>query len=130
MPDLDPPLTITHTSTVQEPTACIVVVCAGGGCTQGADLVLDALRPVIRGRAHSVLVRSGCVGHDRSCREDSGGPLVRMLPCSSSQRPTGTSVLIGPVRTSADVQAVCRWLRTPDLAPVALPTRLRLRQAR
>lgn len=108
-----------------QPPGYTVAVCAAGACAKGADKLLDALRPLIRRRAHAVLVRAGCVAQGRTCLAGSGGPMMHIQPCTPTRGAIGPSVLLGPVRTSADVRAVCRWLQSTDLSPAALPVRLR-----
>jgi hypothetical protein len=101
------------------------VVCAGVRCEKGADDLLDALRPLVRQHRYCVLIRAGCVLGVPTCRARGGGPLVCVQPCWSDRRPVGAPVLLGPVRTGADVQAVCQWLRSADLDPGTVPERFR-----
>lgn len=107
-------------------TPFTVVLCRAPGCARGGDLLLDLLRGTVRECPHGVLVSTGCVHGPMVCgRADrTAGAMVAVQPCAQDRRPVGAAVHIGPIRTKADTQALCRWLRGGDLSAELLPTRL------
>lgn len=104
-----------------------VVTCVAPGCgladdaTVGSELV-TALREVVRASGHGVLVSSGCML--RGCARRPVAPVVVVQPCDDDRRPTSCALAVGPLRTSADVDACAAWLRAGDLDPRLLPPHL------
>lgn len=120
-------------------TGFTLALCRAGGCTGGArgrgpvDLVLAA---ATRRSEHGVLVVTGCLLGPLLCpatRAARTGPLpgaeptgraALIQPCHASRRPSGPSMLIGPIRGEEDAHELSRWLDAGELTPAALPTRL------
>ncbi|MGP4014783.1 hypothetical protein [Saccharopolyspora sp. 5N708] len=106
-----------------------VVLC--DNCEHGGDLpVLSNLREVIRRCPHGVLIRARCpLGrlwcHTRKTAGPSAGHVVLVQPCTSTRRPVGAVIPVGPVRSTEDLAALARWLESTPLSPAELPRRLR-----
>lgn len=102
-------------------------------CEESGELpLLDALRETIRRSPNGVLVRATCpLGrmwcHTRKISAPQAtGQVVLVQRCTSStRRPLGPVILVGPVETGEDVAALTRWLETTPLAVDELPQRLR-----
>ncbi|GAA3240041.1 hypothetical protein GCM10017691_41730 [Pseudonocardia petroleophila] len=108
--------------------SCVSARCgAGDPATVGAEVVAE-LRAVVRASTDGVLVGTGCV-LGAGCAARPVAPVVVVQPCDDQRRPTSCAVLVGPLRTSADVAALGAWLRAGDLDPRLLPVHL-LDQAR
>lgn len=90
-----------------------LVVCAS--CDSAAEEVRDALRRVVRGCRHGVMVSTGCLERVLHCRRRRG-VYAAVQPCGADRRPTGAVVRLGPLVTEADAEAVGAWLRAgmPD----------------
>lgn len=103
------------------------VTCVSPGCgladdaTVGSELVM-ALREVVRASHHGVLVSSGCLL--RACAARPVAPVVVVQPCDDDRRPSSCALAVGPLRTTADVEAFAAWLRAGDLDPRLLPSHL------
>lgn len=103
------------------------VTCVAPGCgladdaTVGSELV-GALREAVRASSHGVLVSSGCMM--RGCASRPVAPVVVVQSCDADRRPTACALAVGPLRTSADVEAFTAWLRAGDLDPRLLPPHL------
>lgn len=91
--------------------------------TVGPDVV-DALREAVRASSHGVLISAGCVLGSGVCAARPAAPLVVVQPCDEERRPTSCALVIGPLRTGADVQAFAGWLRAGDLDARLLPPHL------
>ena len=108
-----------------------VVVCQAAACEAGGDPgLLDALRETIRRCPHGVLVRSGCVLGQVTCRPrwlqphaDTSGTIVIVAPCGTDRAPRGLPVRVGPLRHPDDTRALCGWLERGDwcLASLGIP---------
>jgi hypothetical protein len=103
-------------------------VCQAGPCrARGLDL-LPRLATVVRTCPHGILLRTGCLLQAARCRpgaaHDSGGFLL-VQPCDRERRPRGTVIVVGPVLTAADAEAVARWLSDGNLDARQLHPRLR-----
>lgn len=101
--------------------------CLAPGCgaadegTVGPELVA-ALRETVRSSAHGVLVSAGCPFG--GCGPRAVAPVVVVQPCDDERRPTSCALAVGPLRTSADVDAFTGWLGSGDLDPRLLPPHL------
>lgn len=101
-----------------------VVACGVDGCPhvaaapEGCD---EELRAAIRETPHGILVRAGCL-HGCSTETRPAGASVLVQPCDVHRRPTGPTLVIGPLHEAADVTECCAWLRAG--APVPAPTHL------
>jgi hypothetical protein len=110
-------------------TGFTVVLCTTSACGAGdegtvAGKLIDALRGVVRASRYGVLVTTGCLFGEAACVMRARAPVVLVQACDPDRRPTGPALRIGPLRTSADVDALITWLRTGHLDPVGLPPRL------
>jgi hypothetical protein len=101
-----------------------VVLC--WGCAHTDDLLLNRLRETVRECPHGVLISAGCVHGPLVCgrAQRPAGAVVTAQDCTGDRRPVGAAVCVGPIRTEADVLALCRWLRGDDHSPELLPARL------
>jgi len=68
-----------------------------------------------------------CVG--AACRGRPAAPVAVVQPCDDDRRPTVHDVLVGPLRTSLDVDALGAWLRAGRLDPALLPVHLLARHS-
>jgi len=103
--------------------SCVAARCGvGDPATVGAEMV-DELRAVVRASAHGVLVSAGCV-LGAACTARPVAPVVLVQPCDDERRPTSCALVVGPLRTSADVAAFGAWLRAGDLDARLLPVHL------
>lgn len=104
--------------------SCVAPRCGtGDDATVGAE-VADALRDTVRASRRGVLVSTGCLLGPGVCSARPVAPVVVVQPCDDERRPTSTALLVGPLRTSADVASLGEWLRAGDLDPGRLPTHL------
>ncbi|GAA2363293.1 hypothetical protein GCM10009854_48750 [Saccharopolyspora halophila] len=99
-------------------------------CEPNDDLgVLDALSDSVSRSPHGVLVRSPCqLGklwcHTRKNSRRTTGQVILVQPCDTRRRPLGPVILVGPIRTSADLADVTRWLKSTPTSAHGLPDRL------
>ena len=104
--------------------SCVAPRCgAGNPATVGTDVVA-ALREAVRTSREGVLVSAGCFLGSGICAARAVAPVVVVQPCDEERRPTSCALVVGPLRTSADVQSLGGWLRTGDLDPRLLPPHL------
>ncbi|WP_346093453.1 hypothetical protein [Streptomyces olivaceiscleroticus] len=85
-------------------------------CRESADRqVVDRLRQAVRGCPHAVMVATTCLGRVLDC-EAARGLHATVQPCAVDRSATGPAVLLGPLATEADAEAVGAWLRAgmPD----------------
>lgn len=109
-----------------------VIACTGSGCcsTLGAT-ALDRLGAVVRTSRHAILVSAPCPFGSAACPAAGGyafgkGVTLIVQRCTvDPRRPIGSAVIVGPVRTDAEIDLVCRWMALGELDPRALPERLR-----
>ncbi|CAM5561235.1 hypothetical protein SALBM311S_01308 [Streptomyces alboniger] len=100
-----------------------LVVC--GACDAAlAGRLREALRRVVRGCPHAVMVSTGCLETVLHCRSGRG-LYAAVQPCAVDRRPTGAVVRLGPLATDADAEAVGEWLRAGMPDDGTLPERLR-----
>lgn len=99
-----------------------LVVCAS--CHAETGRLMDALRRVVRGCPHGVMVSTGCLGKVLHCRHDRGLHAA-VQPCTADRGPAGAVVRLGPLVTTADAEAVGAWLRAGMPDDGTLPGRLR-----
>lgn len=110
-------------------TGFTVIVC--DGCEGGELPLLAVLRDTIRRSPNAVLVRARCpLGrlwcHARKISAPAeSGHLVLVQRCTSTRRPLGPVIPVGPVETDEDLAALTRWLETTSLSTEDLPSRLR-----
>lgn len=105
------------------------VVCAAGRCGLGDDgtvaaPLVEAVRGAVAAGGHGVMVSTGCLFGPVTCRDRPAAPMLVVQPCDADRQPTAQAVLVGPLRTSADVDAVGTWLRAGRLDPAFLPAHL------
>ncbi|HEY2224535.1 hypothetical protein [Actinomycetospora sp.] len=96
-----------------------VVACGVHGCPHASaspDGSDDELRAAIRETPHGVLVRSGCL-QGCSTETSSAGATVLVQPCDVHRRPSGPTLVVGPLHEQADVAECCAWLRAGAPAP-------------
>lgn len=104
--------------------SCVAPRCGvGDPATVGSDVV-DALREAVRTSREGVLVSAGCFLGTGVCAARPAAPVVVVQPCDEERRPTSCALVVGPLRTSADVQSLAGWLRAGDLDPRLLPSHL------
>lgn len=104
--------------------SCVAPRCGvGDPATVGTDVV-EALREAVRTSREGVLVSAGCFLGSGVCTARAVAPVVVVQPCDEERRPTSCALLVGPLRTSADVQSLGGWLCTGDLDPRLLPSHL------
>lgn len=109
--------------------SCVAPRCGlGDDATVGAEVV-DALREVVRSSEQGVLVSSGCFLGAGVCAARPTAPVVVVQPCDDERRPVANALVIGPMRTSADVESFGGWLRAGLLDPRLLPAHLLARTA-
>lgn len=108
------------------------VACAGELCCAAlAATALDRLSAVVRTSPHAILVSGACPFGGGGCPVAGGlafGKAVTVVvqPCTAlERRPVGLATIVGPIRTEAEIDLVCRWLALGELDPCALPERLR-----
>lgn len=108
------------------------VACTGASCCSvlGAT-ALNRLGAVVRTSPHAVLVSATCPFGSTACSAGGGaafggGVTVVVQRCTARERrPVGPAAIVGPMRTEAEIDLVCRWLALGELDPRALPERLR-----
>lgn len=105
------------------------VLCTARGCGTGdagtvARPLVEALRSVVAGSEHGVLVSAGCLLGAAACARRPTAPVVVVQPCDADRRPVGGALGIGPLRTVADVATLGAWLRAGRLDPGLLPAHL------
>ncbi|MEU8695774.1 hypothetical protein [Streptomyces sp. NPDC048665] len=99
-----------------------LVVC--GSCDEVTGQVMDGLRRTVRDCPYGVMVSTGCLGKVLHCRRDRGVHAA-VQPCTADRRPAAAVVLLGPLATQADAEAVGAWLRAGMPEDGSLPDRLR-----
>ncbi|MBW0118574.1 hypothetical protein [Pseudonocardia abyssalis] len=103
--------------------SCVAARCGiGDPATVGAEVV-EELGAVVRAGTNGVLVSTGCF-LGAGCAARPVAPVVVVQPCDDGRSPTSCALLIGPMRTTADVAAFGAWLRAGDLDPRLLPAHL------
>ncbi len=108
---------------------CTVVLCTASACrTELHAPLMSALRTAVRCSTHGMLVTTGCRLGPLACHSREHGPLLLVQPCDPDRRPVGCAVLVGPLRTDADVAVVEQWLRDGRFEPTSLPVHLRAAQ--
>jgi hypothetical protein len=105
------------------------VLCTAPACGTGdegtvAERLIEALRGVVRTSRLGVLVTTGCLCGEVACGVRAKAPVVLVQACDADRRPTGLALLVGPLRTNADVEALASWLRSGRLDPGELPERM------
>lgn len=114
-----------------DPLGMTVVYCAGAACSRPDLPVRERLREVIRGRDHGVLVSAPCLLGALGCPAGTGAGargdgLVLVQPCDVHDREaSGPAILVGPIRSDRDLDAICAWLRESPLDLDRLPANLR-----
>lgn len=103
---------------------CAASRCGVGDAGSTAAHTVAVLRSAVRESRHGVLVSTGCLLGAVTCRLRATAPIVLVQPCDADRRPTACALLIGPLRTAADVEALGRWLRDRRLDPGLLPVHL------
>lgn len=104
--------------------SCVAPRCGlADDATVGEEL-LDALRRVVRASRDGVLVSAGCLLGAGVCAARPVAPVVVVQPCDTERRPTSPALVIGPLRTGADVASLAGWLRAGDLDARLLPPHL------
>lgn len=105
------------------------IVCLSGPCADSGQRLLQRLRAAIRRCPQGVLISTGCLLRAPRCRtapgHDSGAYLL-IQPCDLARRPRGVAIIIGPVLTNADADAVAEWLADGSLDAARLEPRLRI----
>ncbi|MEU5845322.1 hypothetical protein [Saccharopolyspora shandongensis] len=103
-----------------------------GSCGESGELPLvAALRETVRRSPHGVLVRAACpLGHlwchiRKTSTAHATGQVVLVQRCTSTRRPLGPIILVGPVETAEDIAELTRWLETTPATVDGLPQRLR-----
>lgn len=104
--------------------SCVAGRCGTGDAATVGDAVVAELRAVVRGSEQGVLVSAGCLLGGAACAERPVAPVVVVQPCDDERRPTSHALVVGPLRTTADVAALGAWLRAGDLDPGLLPAHL------
>lgn len=93
-----------------------VVVC--NGCPTTADQtpaadVLDAVGMAVRECNYGVLISVPCLLGPAVCAErPGGGILAAVQACTVDRVATGPARLVGPIRGTADMAYLCRWLQS------------------
>lgn len=120
-------------------TGFTLALCRADGCTggtRGRGPVDHVLADATRRSEHGVLVVTGCLlgpllcpaaraaRSEHSPGNEASGRAAMIQPCGASRRPSGPSLLIGPIRGEEDARELSRWLDSGELTPAALPTRL------
>ncbi|GAA5157174.1 hypothetical protein GCM10023321_35010 [Pseudonocardia eucalypti] len=127
-------------------TGFTLALCRADGCTGGTRRrgpVDHVLADATRRSEHGVLVVTGCLlgpllcpaaraartepaagAEPTSGNEAASGRAAMIQPCHPSRRPSGPSLLIGPIRGEEDARELSRWLDTGEFSSAALPTRL------
>ncbi|MFD4790957.1 hypothetical protein ACFWN1_28695 [Streptomyces sp. NPDC058459] len=77
----------------------------------GDQRIRDRLRQVARSSPHGVMVATACLDSVLRCRA-TAGLHAAVQPCTTDRRPSGGAVLVGPIATAADAEAVCSWIET------------------
>lgn len=121
----------------REPNGFTVVRCGGcaafpSGFEEGAaelpgvdEVLVEGLRAVVRDSRHGVLVTAGCAFGMHACAGRDPGMMLLVQPCDAHREACAPVLPVGPVRSTADVQEVTRWLVAGTFDPCLLPLRLR-----
>ncbi|GAY14559.1 hypothetical protein MSZK_12850 [Mycobacterium sp. shizuoka-1] len=90
--------------------------------------LMGPLSEVVSGCPHAVLIASQCLLGEFACatRGTERGATVVLQPCTPDRTPTAPAVWIGPIRSDADAETVCRWISHGRWNTHELPDRLRL----
>lgn len=119
------------------PVGFTVVRCGGcadlpDGFTDGAaelpgvdEVLVEGLRAVVRDSRHGVLVTAGCPFGMQRCAVRGPGMMLLVQACDEQRAPSAPVLPVGPIRSTADVQDVTRWLAGASFDPCLLPLRLR-----
>jgi hypothetical protein len=107
-----------------------LVLCRADGCAQNVDTerepVERALSEATRRCPHGVMVLTDCLMGPLACRvRGRTGRMAVVQPCRASRRPTGPSILVGPIRSAEDARELGRWLHSGALTSDTLPDQLR-----
>ena len=91
------------------------------------DSSVRALRRVVRGCPHGVLIVTQCLLGQLTCasRTSEGGVMLMLQPCNVDRVPVASVVWVGPLRRRADVDAACRWVAAGSWDRQNLPLSLR-----
>jgi len=103
-------------------------LCRGDFCQPDHELLMSALRAVVRASPQAVLISTRCLLGPAACamapeHKRAKGSFLFVQPCGADRIPTGPVVPLGPLETPEDIHAVCDWLRRGP-APTRIPQRL------
>jgi hypothetical protein len=91
-----------------------VVVCDGcptGPGQPGSAAVIDALRGVVRGCPHGMLVTVSCLLGPVLCSGRTGpGVVAAVQPCTADRKPIGRAHFVGPMDDPADPGRLRAWV--------------------
>jgi hypothetical protein len=106
-----------------------VAVCQSGPCAPAGAELIERLAVAVRRCPYGVLVRVGCPLRAPRCYQDAdreSGSYLLVQPCGLDRRPRGAAIVVGPVLSEDDVDAVATWLEDGDLNAGLLDRRLRV----
>lgn len=96
-------------------------------------VLLEELRAIVRRSDHGILVKTGCLLGEFSCRirtKDDPGPVLMVQPGAIERLASGTATWIGPISSADDLRFVCAWLERGQWESDQLPDRLRFDRGR
>lgn len=106
-----------------------LAICCAGPCAEDPGLqLLERLRASIRRCPQGVLISTGCLLAAARCRQNAAhdaGTWLIVQPCDLDRRPRGMAIIVGPVLTRSDAEAVTAWLEDGGLDARFLEPHLR-----
>lgn len=97
-------------------TGCLLGPMLCRACGPSASSAARSEAPAVRAEAGSAPVKAEPVAEQR---------VAVVQPCDPARRPSGRSVLVGPIRGTQDAARLCRWLGSSELDAADLPAHLR-----
>jgi hypothetical protein len=119
----------TPQSTRQHTNSGFTVALCDDCSNNGESSTLAVLQETVRRSTHAVLIRAHCPLRRLWCHTRKGartaGHVVLVQRCTTSRKPLGAAIVVGPVRTADDITALAHWLESTPLTASELPARLR-----
>ena len=104
-----------------------LALCRTGPCAADRGM-LGRLRLAVGRSRYGVLISTGCLLAAPRCQQDAGpdsGPVLVVQPSDQDGRACVPAVILGPVLTARDTEAVAAWLEEGTMDPGRLAPHLR-----
>jgi hypothetical protein len=107
------------------PAGYTAVRCGAAGCRSELDADISAaLSQCVCSSGHGVLVVAGCCNGRMTCKLRPPGQMLLVQSCDVDRSPRGPAVLIGPISSQEDVDALRSCLKNGRFDVSALPPHL------